>query len=378
VHSFSFDFLTGTINVPVELPTELVKNGLEQFYVNPNSELWGKSLCRVLYHESIHFWQLLGSGYLARIVRDEWDRVLEFEESGNVPRQSFARMGFTIQKWGLPSAYEMLECAARYWDVHTRSPAVILEEEEIPIPSDVQTVGPMGYSHHAYDLVMSEGPDAKVYAAPYRALLKASSGHSRFVAYLFPIISFVALGTEDPSNFLFEGFRRSWNSLVVQDALQTCSRSINLDWYFMRVVVEREVLAPMLKEIGQPAPMAGFGALESHPVLRDYKPRLFGLSQTAKLGALKVGSPKDPYEEEAKASCELAGVDPSSAFMFPGQPSNRWLLGHLMQPPAIRFANTTVYNVDTEVAEDVAQRVRNFRVAEFAAEHGLSSTAFAG
>ena len=79
-----FEYLTGTIMVPAEAPEEWQKEGLGKFYLSPNDEQWGQSLCRVLYHESVHFWQLFSSAYIANLVSDDWRRLQHYEETGEV------------------------------------------------------------------------------------------------------------------------------------------------------------------------------------------------------------------------------------------------------------------------------------------------------
>jgi hypothetical protein len=67
----AFVWLSGTVTIPVRAPEEWATDGLVEFYKDPNKPEWGGTLCRVLYHESIHFWQLLSSAYLANASQEE-------------------------------------------------------------------------------------------------------------------------------------------------------------------------------------------------------------------------------------------------------------------------------------------------------------------
>ena len=61
------DFLTGTVSVGVDAPSELLEEPeklLPDFYRDPNNPRWN-SISRILYHESVHFWQIYSSGYIA-------------------------------------------------------------------------------------------------------------------------------------------------------------------------------------------------------------------------------------------------------------------------------------------------------------------------
>ena len=121
-----FEYLTGVINVPATAPAKLVDDGLDQFYLEPNDEEWGASLCRVLYHESIHFWQLFSSAYVANIVDHDWIRLQHFRDTGQVQPLGERAQEYGVRDEGMPfSPRELLECWARYWDVHSRSPAAI-------------------------------------------------------------------------------------------------------------------------------------------------------------------------------------------------------------------------------------------------------------
>lgn len=128
----SFDFLSGSVRVAAIAPESWQNEDELPFWQDPNNESWGGVLCRILYHEAVHFWQFLASGYLGNVVADEWVRLLDYEETGRLrPASEFVRT-YARPAEALPfSNRELVEAWARYWDVHTRSPAQILREENI-------------------------------------------------------------------------------------------------------------------------------------------------------------------------------------------------------------------------------------------------------
>ena len=83
----TFDYLTGTVRVLAACHPDLAAD-LLPFYVHPNDDRWGEHLCRVLYHESIHFWLFISSAYLANIVAGEWLRLETFRDTGRVTSAS--------------------------------------------------------------------------------------------------------------------------------------------------------------------------------------------------------------------------------------------------------------------------------------------------
>jgi hypothetical protein len=99
-----------------------------------------------------------------------------------------------------------MECWARYWDVHTRNPARIIEEDQIPVVGPallrIQQGNIDGYTAEAFDLFMQKGKNSEFYSAPYRYMLERSDGDSAFANIAFPILVFHAFGSPDPVGLL--------------------------------------------------------------------------------------------------------------------------------------------------------------------------------
>ena len=406
----AFDWLSGTVTIPVQAPMAWRSEGLAEFYQNPNHPEWGGSLCRVLYHESIHFWQLLSSAYLANALQDEWLRLLKFEQTGDLGPVSNAVSQIAEQRPGEPfSAHELMECWARYWDVHTRSPARTVEEDHIQAPKEALRTKQgniEGYTSDAFDLFMQQGNDAELYAAPYRWMLETCSGHSAFANIAFPILVFHAFGSPDPVRLLQESLARALKSTIVWKGVDGRSRNVNLDWLNNWGAFIGEAVEPARRDLNMPSFTAGWdvlsrGSLGKHPIYGPYLRRIRALF---KLASLRHGAPPKERSLEAVyayAVSDLPTRDPVVIFAFPGQPEYRLALGTYVPPPRVRFDGLTLHAERTPGASVVAKiaaqmgepanaedatfkpvfeefdpRIRRFRHAEYAVSVGLPAAAF--
>ena len=407
----AFVWLSGTVAIPAQAPVTWKSKGLIEFYQNPNHPEWGGSLCRVLYHESIHFWQLLSSAYLANALQDEWLRLLEFEETGELRPASEMVSQMSDPRPGDPfSAHELVECWARYWDVHTRSPARTIEEDQIRVPEQVllrtRQGNIEGYTSDAFDVFMQEGKDAELYAAPYRWILGQCNGHSAFANIAFPILVFQAFGSPDPVALLRKSLERALRSNTIWRGVEGRSRNINLDWLNNWTAFIGEAVQPARRDLNMPDFTAGWdvisrGRLGTHPVYRPYLGRIRGLFRLASLGHAEPPKERSLEAAYAYAVADLAIRDPIVIFAFPGQPEYRLALGEHVPPPRVRFESFTLHAERTPGASAVAKvaallgqpakeedvtfkpvfdefdpRIRQFRHAEYAVSVGLPARTF--
>jgi hypothetical protein len=372
----TFDFLSGVVTVPAEAPAAWAHDGLDEFYAHPNDERWGAALCRVLYHESLHFWQLLASAYLANLVAREWGRLLEFETTGEIVPQSDEVAGFTRGSPFSPS--ELSECWARYWDVHTRGATAVIEDDEMlePLPGLERPPPVDGFAPYVaaeFDYVMQQGRDCELYAAPYRWMLDRADSY--LVVLTFPILCHAAFGSPDPVRVFAEAFERA---VSFGDALLARRTGrVNRDWLREWQPVRDDAVAPVLERHRLPRFASGFEVVEEtllaeHPVLPRYLHRARELMAQPQVLAARDSVREDPL---ALPFVELAARDWWAMFGLPGQPVYRFLLGRWLPPPGVRFANVAsdaVLEVDALLA-----RVRRFRDAQRAVALGLPATVFA-
>jgi hypothetical protein len=167
---------------------------------------------RQVFHETIHFWQYLSSGYLARVVQEDWDRLIAFEQFGTLVREAPRRLHLlqAHPEYSF-SPGDLVEAFARYWDVHVIGPPELLELE---LHSGRYALSPEfveqferlkkshlvrhpehgGYSSASFDLAM-EGPGGG-WAKPYNVMRERLP--PKATAALFPVAVNLALQTSDP------------------------------------------------------------------------------------------------------------------------------------------------------------------------------------
>jgi hypothetical protein len=390
-----FDYLSGCIGVNADAPKDweplrsIITGQLFSpdlpFWSDPNNDAWGVQLCRILYHESVHFWLLLSSAYIASLVADEWDRLLRYEETGvlSPPTNTVRDHAITLPDNPF-SASELVECWARYWDVHTRGPDKILREEGIT-GDDAALRGQYGYTGAAYDLVMQSGEDCGVYGRPYRWLLERWG--SRRTALIFPIITHAALSTCRPVTMFccfasplpphFGNEAEAQKRKKIDQFIEESTGVVNLDWLrgyglivdalirpwlevFCDPIIEwlrcygikmpGSLLRPLSKEMEMPILADGLSiiqtsSLKSHPIFTEYANRLLPIWVKGYLEGIPAALPPNtPYlEEYKKVLTGFAGTSPVIMLALPGQPAYRFLLGHLVPPPKIAFRNITWY-----------------------------------
>jgi hypothetical protein len=407
--SFEFDYLSGKINIPVHAPENWREEGLSSFYHDPNNPEWGSTLCRVLYHESLHFWQFLASGYLANLVAEEWQRLFKFRQTGEIGDLSPEVIAYRNKSENRPfSAAELVECVARYWDVHTRSPAKIIEEEKIEVENPNLLIrksasGQINYTDLAFDTVMQKGLDCESYAAPYRWMLSQTAHTSVFVAVVFPLIAHFAFGSPDPVGVFCDVFEMAWkNQEYNQVVKRTVTGNINVNWVqlwpFIQGIVNAELLRRKLPSFTSGLTVIERGSLRNHSIYREYLIKAQGIAGHLKMIMSSGKKPEDfasTDEIESRYLLELASKDPWLVFGLPGQPIFRFLLGFHVPPPSVEFENYCYYSKRPAIiradeirrgaktaesyemqSQALCDFVREFRAAEYAVSLGQDPKSF--
>lgn len=394
--SSAFNLLTGVVDIDHSMPEELVNEGIAAFYQRPNDEAWGDEIGRVLYHESIHFWHVLASGYLANVVAQEWIRLEHYDATGEVMLPDDTVEAHT-QRGGYPfSGYELFECWARFWDVHTGNPARILDRSN---PTDL--VIPPGetepaYTGQAFDAFMQEGRDARLYAAPYRWILERCGRDSHFAACVFPIVAFAAFQTPNPVQVLIEAFDKAVD-VDKHGELLRLTGNINFDWLNNFDSVLGQSVHPTIRDLKIPSHTTGLtvierGPLRSHPVYAMYPeqaPTIVGelrmIDAQATAEQMSAGR-----QVEVLAAFDMAAKSVDLVYALPGQPEYRGLLGSHLRPPRIQFLNRVVDmrrpvtarlreggpETIGSAVDEVAHRSDRFARAKKAASLGLPPDAF--
>lgn len=342
-----FEWLLGSVEVSAEAPEDWKDRHILPFWEDPNNDAWGHDLSRYLMHETIHFWQLLTSDYLLRRLMSEWTIFSTYRDTGKVFKDPADLPAINSCAAGDPfSAFELMESWARFWDIHTRSPAVIIEEEGHqgppgkPLKIEDPLTGRASYSQFAYDWLMQHGPDQSVYVRPYRWLLEFLNGNSKAAVACFPIIVHAAFATKEPVRFFCTAVEAVDRSPNFRDfiALQVPEYSvINRLWFHVwkSVVTEvlqcsKELYLPIAWGIDQPG-------LQMDPVYQSYQWRFEQLIHV--LGSTPRVDPIFARQQEV----EFGAVTRYGVFALPGIPLIRRILGNYLPPPRIRFANFDWY-----------------------------------
>jgi hypothetical protein len=414
----SFDYLTGTVRINAPAPEDWFNSRILPFWQNPNDPRWGQQVCRHLYHETIHFWQLLSSWYLSHLVALEWERLVHYEQTGEINPPHPVTQEHDTKRFAF-SAAELVECWARYWDVHTRGAHTIIAEEQIP---HTAAGLPWGYSGEEYDLVMQAGKHSQLYAAPYRWLLQMQrdsfrengipvAGASFFTALIFPYITYAAFCSQDPVLAFSLCSSHATNPNIVRQIAEirtgsAANNPINLDWFIFFDLIRNEVIDPVVKYLTQnnvhistDLRESGFsviynGSLRFHPSYGEYPDKV---NERVWL------SPPFPQASDIEKlvmniCANFREKEPFIMFNLPGQPAYRLLLGRLVPPPALQFNNGVWYAERSEkyllheavgsgggrnetttfetIHVDLEKRVNRFRAAQKAVELGLPPNAF--
>jgi hypothetical protein len=346
----------------------------------------------VILHETLHYWQQLGSGFLVRLADEEWGRLLTFENNNNnkditAPgpiRQMFVKR----ERFGF-SAKDLSECLARYWDVHVINPAQLLEIElkdpKRSFSDDFRRSynqalkkrelydSKKGYSSKAYDLAMLGA--AGNYATPYKILIKNIGSLSS--AVLFPLLCHFAFQTFSPAYF-FGLFAENIDMKNVES--EEFQPNIDSVWnyqypHIMKQCIEIYEKFGKFVEFG-PVVFLKIPGLANHPV---YK---WVFDWIASYAVLLTGSPLANSMSQSFANMEpnvLAWFALERAFALPGIPLNRSLLLEMLSPPCITFADgktwtlSRFYRDELLSALDESNRIRiQDREKSFASDESIS------
>jgi hypothetical protein len=375
--SNQFVWCIGAADIAGPCPPELAAGrDLKAFFSAPNHPRWGATLPRHLYHECLHFWQLTSSRYLQLLVVEEWERLRTFEGEGKLVPSTAWEVGFGSAAPGEPfSVRDLVECLARFWDVHTRGPTRLLREEADALGVDLARIDAIrpggGYSSVEFDAVMERGADCQAYAAPYQWMLARAKAApavralpgpldqaaSWAVGLLLPIAGFLALNTEAP----VPAFRIAFERGLAPDAIGIAAQrrdprhAIQLDWldFFDALSVGLFKTLNRQRHDVWISKWVGFGVLENpafvdHPVYRHLRARMAALDDALHHQRRRYvfNPPQDDPDDIDQGlllrELRVTASDRWPVFAFPGEPNFRALLGGMLAPPVVRFDNTTI------------------------------------
>ncbi len=237
---------------------------------------------RIVFHESVHYWQQLGQGFMTKIAQEDWIRLLLFEKNNVVADPGPYRIEFARQHVVSDfSAHDLLESLARFWDVHAIGPHRLLEmefidprrsfselfkEQYFAFKKKGLIVHPEhgGYSDLAFDMTMDAA--AGSYAKPYQYVRERFN--SVVTGTVFPLAGYFALQTKKP----IDVFLKIIDTVVPNLEHPPRGRAIHDLWktYYSLIRDHTLRIAHQLKigDLILTAALIKKGPLQDHPVYR--------------------------------------------------------------------------------------------------------------
>ncbi len=341
--TFHINYLNGSISLPISKPS-LLDDDLFEFYRNPNAEIYGSLFSRELIHESIHFWHFFSSGYLANLHGDFWSRMTKYEMSGELipPSKQYEDFKIADESSGF-SAYNLFECVTRFWDVHTRNPVTIINEDPALELSDSFENELGHYTSNAFDYVMSNGSHSKLYSQVYLWMLNEFNYDSRFVNSVFPSLAHCSFGTPSPIEALLKLVSEIKKVKGRSFIASLLTANIHANWFriWQEVV---PILNRILIDNGFPSYTSGIevmerGVLKRHKLYEEYISRTNDLRKN--IVAFAHTENRQMSEEERLERVVLK-TDISALFCHPGHPTYRLFLGAYLQPPVLNFSDSKI------------------------------------
>ena len=331
---------------------------------------------RVVFHETVHYWQQLAQGFMALMAEEDWQRLQRFEKTKVLDPPGPYRVEFVRQHDSGFSAYDLQESLARYWDVHVIGPATLLEMDFVDPKRDIDEffkqqyfafkkkgmiVHPQhgGYSDLAFKMAMEAS--AGNYAKPYGYV------RDRFnpivTDVVFPLAGHFALQTRKPIDvFLkavtavaphFEGTAPRDSSIhdlwkaaygLVRNTTLSVARELDIgDLVFTAAVIHR-------------------GPLQEHPIYAW----ILGELEQCRLLLGDTSFAADFTRSFGELSNDVRGVlTLDFVLACPGDTTNRSFLIDWLAPPCVRFPDsqtwllTELYRRELVPEIDDAERVRS-------------------
>lgn len=208
--------------IPVSMVVDVGEQwALPNIFALTGPKDWRPSLSRVIFHESIHYWQYIGHSHLINLIEEDWSRLKHFERTGEILPPGRLRTLFfqRVEETGF-STQDLVEAHARFWDVQALGPPLLIELELDAPNRDADEIltqaqydrlkaegkiwhhyddagKGVGYSSLSFDLAMRLA--AGRYALPYLRLREATD--DLIAAALFPLCAHFALHSASPPEF---------------------------------------------------------------------------------------------------------------------------------------------------------------------------------
>lgn len=305
---------------------------------------------RIVFHETVHYWQQLGQGFMAKMVEEDWSRLHRFEQTHKSNNPNPYRIEFVRRHAKSSfSAHDLHEALARFWDVHVIGPHRLIEmdfldpkrrfddffkHQYFAFKKKGAIVHPEhgGYSDLAFDMAMAAS--AGSYAKPYQYVRERFG--ALVAGVVFPLAGYFSLQTERPIDVFLEVIEAVLPSM---ENLPKGHAIHNLWKAYFSIVRHQAIQVAKRLGIGNLSSTAiqvESGALHSHPV---YKWSFLEMER----GCHMLKDTNLAYELASIFDGGLPGsLRGKLALDFclccPGDTTNRNFLAQWISPPCIRFS----------------------------------------
>jgi hypothetical protein len=343
---------------------------------------------RIILHETLHYWQQLGQGFLTKMAECDLQRLSRFEKERQVEEHNPFRLEFVRECESVGfSARDLYEGLARYWDVHVVGPDIVLKmeiadpkrrvgSEFIERFEDLEASGRIrspltgGYTDEMYDLAMEAA--AGNYGRPYVRLRQTAN--PTIAAGLFPLAGHMALQTVRPVDF-FDFFIKDLVP-ILEDV--PAAYKIEDAWRMYYPYVRSRAEEIVREQSGE---HLWFGpAILQKGTLQDDETYGWALSCLKLIVRQMTDKPTMLWAERTfKGAPEfiLQMVALDFCLSCPGTAINRGYLAALLAPPCIRFSDGRTWQIGNYLRHDMLTKedVVDFDVLasleESASEHCL-------
>lgn len=328
---------------------------------------------RIVFHEAVHYWQQFSQSFLLRLAEEDWQRLIEYERSGQRYGPGSIRREFYREEPDLGfSARDIHECLARFWEVVAFGPNRIMNEQWVSgrssfHPDFVTANRPSSFRQEFESLVAWGSTDflqamtmiGGEYATPYLA-----TGHTmpRASMLVFPWLAHYALQTNRPAT-VFLRFIEDIASKLATAARRISSQysmeSSDTFYAIVRRMSEPVFLEcfPVANKEGEAisSPLATYASCHtvSPPIQWTFEHRVVPALPLLAESQTVLASASNPANDSIRARYIRAVRLLEGAMATPGLTDSRTLLLLVgFAPPFVQFPNGAIVSIPEQYRHD--------------------------
>lgn len=328
---------------------------------------------RMIFHESIHFWQHISQGFLLRLAKEQWDRLIAYELRGEKSGPGATELEFERIDPDLGfSAKDLHECLARFWDVIVFGPKNLLDKEWRKGRSAVLPDFQENYRRKRREMGLPDGASGALdlftamitvagqYAAPFNLILDSLGGVFSATC-LFPLLGHFAFQTSRPAYFFWRFVESAGQKLsdltlktaerlnaLPEDLLEDTINTLYLKTLLHCDEIVREQNGEDIEGLLTGLKAYKFYGLEQHPAYHwMYERRLLPMVDRMAISSEAVGAADYYFGKWESGRFFTAQLILDCALATGGLTDSRriLLIGGLLSPPCIRFGDGKIVSL---------------------------------